>query len=135
MTSCPGSRNRLGYKTTSLDALAFTPQVQIPLFTNHPATMPRNGDGSSHNGPFDEARQEIAHGVGHADVRRLTPDMASSMLTPSPQTEKVARADKTAPVPEPEKGRAVEGLDASGGQSQGIKRGPHVGQGGSGSSN
>ncbi|KAF4509941.1 hypothetical protein G6O67_001875 [Ophiocordyceps sinensis] len=79
--------------------------------------MPRNGDESSHNGPFDEARQEIAHGVGHAD------------------TDKVARADKTAPVPEPEKGRAVEGLDASGGQSQGIKRGPHVGQGGSGSSN
>ena len=30
--------------------------------------MPRNGDGSSDNGPFEEANQTIAHGVGKADV-------------------------------------------------------------------
>ncbi|KAM4065275.1 hypothetical protein HRG_004398 [Hirsutella rhossiliensis] len=79
--------------------------------------MPRSGDGSSHNGPFDEAGHSVAHGVGDAG------------------TDKVARADKTAPMPEPEKGLAVEGLGASGGQSQGIKQGPNAGQGGSGSSN
>ncbi|POR38609.1 Uncharacterized protein TPAR_01180 [Tolypocladium paradoxum] len=81
-------------------------------------TMPRPGDGSSHNGPFEEAGQDAAHGVGSVD------------------TPKVDRADKTAPLPEglQEKGHAVEGLNASGGQSQGIKKGDNVGQGGRGSS-
>ncbi|OAQ97408.1 hypothetical protein LLEC1_02669 [Akanthomyces lecanii] len=75
--------------------------------------MPRNGDGSSHNGPFEKAGHNIAHGVGDAG------------------TDKVDRADKTAPMPEPEKGAGLEGLNASGGQSQGIKKGDDVGQGGS----
>ncbi|PHH91322.1 hypothetical protein CDD83_970 [Cordyceps sp. RAO-2017] len=81
--------------------------------------MPRNGDGSSHNGPFEEAEQTIAHGVGSVD------------------TTKVSRADKTAPLPDGlhEKGLAVEGADASGGRSQGLKQGADVGQGGRGSSN
>ncbi|TQV93205.1 hypothetical protein V2A60_010359 [Cordyceps javanica] len=73
--------------------------------------MPRNGDGSSHNGPFEEADKPIAHGVG--DVK----------------TDKVPRADKTAPLPEHEKGAGLDGMNASGGQSQGIKQGDSVGQG------
>lgn len=70
-----------------------------------------------------------------AYVVLATPEPGSSPLTPYLQTDKVARADKTAAMPEPEKGLAVEGLSGSGGQSQGIKQGPNVGQGGSGSSN
>lgn len=108
--------------------------------------MPRNGDGSSHNGPFDAAGHHIAHGVGDAGVRPLSlpsalpPLFQSSegeLADPTPralQTSRVARADKTAPLPEAEKGLGVEGLGASGGRSQGVKQGPHVGQGG-GSSN
>lgn len=42
------------------------------------------------------------------------------------------RSDKSAPLPEGinEKGAGLEGMNASGGQSQGIKKGPDVGQGG-----
>jgi hypothetical protein len=47
----------------------------------------------------------------------------------------VARADKTAAMPEQQKGMAIEGLNASGGGSQGIKEGPKAGQGGRGSNN
>jgi hypothetical protein len=77
--------------------------------------MPRNGDGSSDNGPFEEAGQNVAHGIptGNEDLG-----------------DKVARADKTAPLPEPEKGQGLSDAAASGGQSQGIKQGPDVGQGG-----
>ncbi|KAJ4413988.1 hypothetical protein N0V82_008198 [Gnomoniopsis sp. IMI 355080] len=42
---------------------------------------------------------------------------------------KVARAEKADPPPEPEKGAGLEGLPASGGSCQGIKQGPNVGQG------
>lgn len=35
--------------------------------------MPRNGDGSSDNGPFEEADHNIAHGVGKADVSFICP--------------------------------------------------------------
>lgn len=47
------------------------------------------------------------------------------------QTDRVPRADKTAPLPEGlhEKGAGLEGMNASGGQSQGIKTGDDVGQG------
>ncbi|KAG5971233.1 hypothetical protein E4U55_001288 [Claviceps digitariae] len=81
--------------------------------------MPRNGDGSSDNGPFEEAKRPIAHGVGEVD------------------TDKVPRADKTAQLPEGlhEQGAGLPGLNASGGQSQGIKKGDSVGQGGRGSTN
>jgi hypothetical protein len=43
-----------------------------------------------------------------------------------------SRTDKTAPLPEgrDEKGAGLEGMNASGGQSQGIKQGNDVGQGG-----
>lgn len=52
-------------------------------------------------------------------------------LTYVQKDPKVARADKTADLPEgiKEKGLAVEGMNASGGSSQGIKQGPNVGQG------
>jgi hypothetical protein len=30
--------------------------------------MPRNGDGSSDNGPFEEAEHNIVHGAGKPDV-------------------------------------------------------------------
>ncbi|CAG7562269.1 unnamed protein product [Fusarium equiseti] len=75
--------------------------------------MPRNGDGSSDNGPFEEANQTIAHGVGKAD------------------SDRVDRADKTADLPEgkDEQGQSLKDANASGGQSQGIKHGKDVGQG------
>lgn len=98
--------------------------------------MPRPGDGSSHNGPFDEAGHTIAHGVGSVDVRQPRRPRTPSMLTSVHQTSKVDRADKAAPLPEglQEKGQAVEGANASGGQSQGIKKGGNVGQGAGASS-
>lgn len=43
--------------------------------------------------------------------------------------DKVARADKTADLPEAEKGLGLSDKPASGGQSQGIKQGEDVGQG------
>jgi hypothetical protein len=73
--------------------------------------MPRNGDGSSDNGPMAEDTHTLAHGTGNE------------------QTSHVPRADKTAPLPEHEHGQALEGMNASGGQSQGIKHGDTVGQG------
>ncbi|KAH7082823.1 hypothetical protein BKA63DRAFT_598920 [Paraphoma chrysanthemicola] len=59
--------------------------------------MPRNGDGSSDNGPFEEAKHDILHGAG-----------------PSESGE-VARAKNTAPMPKHDKGDAVTGLNGSGG--------------------
>ncbi|EGR46543.1 uncharacterized protein TRIREDRAFT_65718 [Trichoderma reesei QM6a] len=80
--------------------------------------MPRNGDGSSDNGPFPEADHNIGHGVTNED---------------SMQKSK----DKAAPLPEglQEHGKGIPGMNASGGQSQGIKEGPNVGQGGRSSTN
>ncbi|PVI06209.1 hypothetical protein DM02DRAFT_650112 [Periconia macrospinosa] len=57
--------------------------------------MPRNGDGSSDNGPFPEAERPITHGNG-----------------PDPRMQ---HTTKKAPPPEPEKGEALPGLPASGG--------------------
>ncbi|KAL6857892.1 hypothetical protein ACO1O0_005337 [Amphichorda felina] len=82
--------------------------------------MPRHGDGSSDNGPI-EAGQNAAHGVPKGSEQNIG--------------DHVARADKTAPLPEPHKGQGLSDANASGGQSQGIKKGPDVGQGGRGSSN
>ncbi|KPM45046.1 hypothetical protein AK830_g1437 [Neonectria ditissima] len=78
--------------------------------------MPRNGDGSSDNGPIEEAKQDIIHGAGEVE------------------SDRVARADKTADLPEgkDEQGKAIPGLSASGGQSQTLKKGDDVGQGGRG---
>ncbi|KAF1987238.1 hypothetical protein K402DRAFT_392936 [Aulographum hederae CBS 113979] len=71
--------------------------------------MPRNGDGSSDNGPIEG--HTIAVGAGGSE----------------PESSIVDRASKTAPMPEFEKGDAVEGMNASGGGSTGI--GGHTGQG------
>ncbi|KAG8420532.1 hypothetical protein J3459_010989 [Metarhizium acridum] len=79
--------------------------------------MPRPGDGSSHNAPFEEYGHDIVHGAGSAE------------------TSKVPRAEKTADLPEglKEQGAGIKGMNASGGQSQGLKKsgeGGEVGQGG-----
>lgn len=100
--------------------------------------MPRPGDGSSHNGPFEEAGHNIAHGVGSVDVRFFSSSFFLTMLRKFPpankrrQTSKVPRAEKTADLPEglEEKGAGIKGANASGGQSQGLKTGGEVGQGG-----
>ncbi|KAL6917750.1 hypothetical protein ACHAPO_000443 [Fusarium lateritium] len=75
--------------------------------------MPRNGDGSSDNGPFEEAKHDITHGTGKVESNH------------------VDRADKTAELPEgkDEQGLAIKDLNASGGQSQGLAQGKDVGQG------
>ncbi|GKT42750.1 uncharacterized protein ColSpa_02931 [Colletotrichum spaethianum] len=77
--------------------------------------MPRDGSGHSHNAI--ETGHNIIHGAGEV------------------KDPHVNRADKTAPLPEGEKGLAIEGLPASGGQSQGLAQGPDAGQGGRGSTN
>ncbi|KAL6705045.1 hypothetical protein ACN47E_007304 [Coniothyrium glycines] len=59
--------------------------------------MPRQGDGSSDNGPFEEAGHNIMHGTG------------------TEKSDHVSRADKAAPMPEYERGGALPGLHASGG--------------------
>lgn len=51
------------------------------------------------------------------------------------QSLHVDRADKTAPLPEPGKGMALQGMNASGGTSQGLAQGPDRGQGGRSSKN
>ncbi|EHA45796.1 hypothetical protein MCOR27_000503 [Pyricularia oryzae] len=70
--------------------------------------MPRDGSGRAHNDVED--KPEIAHGV----------DQPGS---------NVDRSNKAAAMPEGEKGMAIEGMNASGGSSQGLSRGPNVGQG------
>lgn len=72
--------------------------------------MPRQGSGHiAHNAV--ENGENLVHGSGEI------------------KDTKVARADNTAPLPEHEKGAAIEGMNASGGQSQGLSKGPNVGQG------
>ncbi|KAI0482063.1 hypothetical protein GGR56DRAFT_669983 [Xylariaceae sp. FL0804] len=79
--------------------------------------MPRDGSGRSHNAVelTHEFDHDIIHGAGSA-----------------PEGDHVARADKTAPMPEHEHGLGLEGMNASGGQSQGLAQGPDRGQGGRG---
>ncbi|KAJ9155497.1 hypothetical protein NKR23_g1871 [Pleurostoma richardsiae] len=73
--------------------------------------MPRQGEGHiAHNAV--EAGHDIVHGAGDE------------------KTPHVARADKTAPLPEKDdKGLGLKDASASGGQSQGLAQGPDVGQG------
>jgi hypothetical protein len=42
--------------------------------------MPRNGDGSSDNGPFEAADHNIAHGVGKPDVSLFLQIITSLIL-------------------------------------------------------
>ncbi|ORY17798.1 hypothetical protein BCR34DRAFT_596670 [Clohesyomyces aquaticus] len=67
--------------------------------------MPRQGDGSSDNGPIEASN--IIHGNSGDDTLQHT--------------------KKVAEMPEIEKGEAIEGLNASGGGSAGIG---NTGQGG-----
>ncbi|KAF2444981.1 hypothetical protein P171DRAFT_431759 [Karstenula rhodostoma CBS 690.94] len=66
--------------------------------------MPRNGDGSSDNGPIDAG--EIVHGASGDTTLKHTQNVA--------------------PLPEGEKGAAIEGLNASGGGSAGTSQGAHA---------
>ncbi|KAM0229564.1 hypothetical protein ACHAP5_011611 [Fusarium lateritium] len=74
--------------------------------------MPRNRDGSSDNGPFEEPEYNIVPGAGE------------------PDTDCVDRAVKTADLPESkyEERLAIKDVNVSGSQSQGIKKGDNVGQ-------
>ncbi|KAL2133864.1 hypothetical protein VTI74DRAFT_1536 [Chaetomium olivicolor] len=65
--------------------------------------MPRQGDGSGDNAV--EAGHNIIHGAGQEKSTR------------------VARADKTAPMPEQEKGAGLEKTPASAGKSEGKDQG------------
>ncbi|KAF2747919.1 hypothetical protein M011DRAFT_476564 [Sporormia fimetaria CBS 119925] len=67
--------------------------------------MPRQGDGSSDNGPFEEASHNIAHGAGGSDT--------------------INRADKAAPLPEglQEHGKGLPGMSASAGGGTGTQSG------------
>ncbi|KAK0742083.1 hypothetical protein B0T21DRAFT_282846 [Apiosordaria backusii] len=65
--------------------------------------MPRQGDGSSDN----------AIDLGHNIIHGAGPE----------KTTHVARADRVAQPPEPEKGAALEGLPASGGSALGHNQG------------
>lgn len=49
------------------------------------------------------------------EINKTTNIQTTNILNKQPTTDHVARADKTAPLPEPEKGAAIEGLSASGG--------------------
>lgn len=72
--------------------------------------MPRQGEGHIAQNAVDANVPEIANG---ADGK----------------SDQVDGSKKAAPLPEQEKGLAVEGVPASGGSSQGIKQGSEVGQG------
>ncbi|KAK1758677.1 hypothetical protein QBC47DRAFT_399571 [Echria macrotheca] len=66
--------------------------------------MPRQGDGSSDNA-IPKDLPNIIHGAG-------------------PETDThVSRADKTAPLPEPEKGAGLQDMPASAGDSKGKNQG------------
>ncbi|KAJ4305142.1 hypothetical protein N0V90_000673 [Kalmusia sp. IMI 367209] len=69
--------------------------------------MPRNGDGSSDNGPI-EAGENLIHGASGDNQTTLK------------------HAQKVAPLPEVEKGAAIEGMNASGGGSSGTSQGAHA---------
>ncbi|EAQ89541.1 predicted protein [Chaetomium globosum CBS 148.51] len=65
--------------------------------------MPRQGDGSADNAI--DPGHNIIHGAGKEESTR------------------VARADKTAPMPEPSKGAGLEQAPATAGTSQGKDQG------------
>ncbi|KAI1440368.1 hypothetical protein F5Y02DRAFT_423080 [Annulohypoxylon stygium] len=71
--------------------------------------MPREGSGRAHNAQdlSPETDHNIIHGIGN-----------------EPKDLHVARADKTAELPQHEHGAGLRGVDASGGQSQGSQRDP-----------
>ncbi|KAI0397850.1 hypothetical protein F5Y17DRAFT_293846 [Xylariaceae sp. FL0594] len=78
--------------------------------------MPRDGSGRAHNA--QDVTSETDHHIVHGADNKV------------PIDDKVARADKTAPMPEHEPGLALKDMPSSGGSSQGLARGSDVGQGG-----
>ncbi|KAI7778075.1 hypothetical protein LA080_002651 [Diaporthe eres] len=73
--------------------------------------MPRQGEGHIAHNAIDANVHPIVYGAGDA------------------KTDEVNRAKKTAPLPEPKKGLAAEGVHASGGLSEPFKKHPDAGQG------
>ncbi|KAI1073692.1 hypothetical protein F5B20DRAFT_497349 [Whalleya microplaca] len=76
--------------------------------------MPRDGSGRAHNAQdlSSETDHDIIHGAGK-----------------EPKDDHVARAGKTAELPEYKHGKELEGVNDSAGQSQGLAQGPDRGRG------
>ncbi|KAK0631245.1 hypothetical protein B0T14DRAFT_559065 [Immersiella caudata] len=66
--------------------------------------MPRQGDGSSDNA-IPKDLNNIIHGAGEE------------------KSDHVARADKTAPIPEHEHGKSLQDMSASAGEAKGTTQG------------
>lgn len=84
--------------------------------------MPRDGSGHGHNAMelSKEFEHNITHGAGTEQVRKLSSPLGRPHATNTGhQPDHVARADKTAPMPEPEKGAAMEGTNAAAGSNRG----------------
>lgn len=93
--------------------------------------MPRQGEGHIAHNAVDANAQTHAPGAGPAAVSLPSSSPDQTLADMCKQPNEVAGTHKGAPLPEKEKGLAVEGLHASGGSSQGIKQGSEVGQGAS----
>jgi hypothetical protein len=84
--------------------------------------MPRNGDGSSDNGPIEG--QNIVHGAGKVRPQSFAD---STVLThPQPESQPEHAKNNIAPAPELEKGGAIEGMNASGGGNKADQAEPTV---------
>ena len=88
--------------------------------------MPRNGDGSSDNGPIEG--QNIVHGAGK--VRSSLFDSVhtfnANLCPAKPESQPQHAKNNVAPAPELEKGGAIEGLGASGGGNKADQAEPTV---------
>jgi len=87
-------------------------------------TMPRQGDGSSDNAIPQE--HNIIHGAGTEEkvcFGSKPPGRSIPCANAPRQSTHVDRADKTAPLPEPEKGAALEDASGSAGDSKGKDQG------------
>ena len=100
--------------------------------------MPRNGDGSSDNGPIEA--NDVIHGNSGSVCLPLLPCPSCPISQPSihlylnetheantPQAELQHTKTNVAPMPEIEKGEALEGMNASGGGD--APKAGHTGQG------
>jgi hypothetical protein len=86
--------------------------------------MPRNGDGSSDNGPIEG--QNIVHGDGKVSSSfRLRPTFNTD-LSLKPDSQPQHAKNNVAPAPELEKGGAIEGMNASGGGNKADQAEPTV---------
>ncbi|KAH8647787.1 hypothetical protein BX600DRAFT_518203 [Xylariales sp. PMI_506] len=74
--------------------------------------MRRSMPGNNNRNDESHEGHNIIHGAGN-----------------EPKSDHVARADHTAPMPEYEKGAALEGMPGGAGHSQGLAQGPNRGQG------